>query len=200
MKIWTITTNDDDGIHTTVAYSEAAADVAERAYLISKWWGDIAALPADMEGARDAVYGQSGMLDSIHVDEHTITDHPDIAAAIASVDALDDLGNSDLAMVNDETMGAIQLAQLEVRAALTGLPDDGPAFGISPNLQDHAKSVTDAYRKAAQDQASDELEIDPDAYVAVSEDGDGAFVAAWLWVHESDAAKHLPPLPQETMQ
>jgi hypothetical protein len=195
MKIWTITMNDDDGIYTTVLYSQAAADVAERAYLISKWGGDIAALPADLEGARDAVYSQSGMIDSVHVDEHTIADHPDISAAIAAVDALDDLGDSELAMVNDETMDAIQHAQLEVRAALTGLPDDGPAFGVSPNLQDHADSVTDAYRKAAQDQATDDLEVDDNAYVAVSEDGDGAFVAAWLWVPESDAAKHLPKLP-----
>jgi hypothetical protein len=170
VKIWTITTDNRNGHECRIYYTAAAADAAALEACRNDWPQDEGPCPDDWRAAMEIIEQGDGLM--MWVEEHTITDHPDIAALIED---------------NDLMRGKMAA-------------DDGPAFVVSPNLQGHMDSVTDAYRKAAQDQATDDLEVDPEAYVAVSEDGDGAFVAAWLWVPESDAAKHLPPLSQETIQ
>jgi hypothetical protein len=46
---------------------------------------------------------------------------------------------------------------------------------------------TDAqYIEAANAQASDDLEIDPDAKVSRGDDGLGAWVSVWLWIADSE--------------
>lgn len=48
------------------------------------------------------------------------------------------------------------------------------------------EDIDDLFRSAAfQDWQSDEVQIDPDAIVSQSDAG--AFVAAWVWVSNSDA-------------
>lgn len=85
MKIWTVTENSDNGIITKAVTSQAAADALERQFLLNNWWSKDTPLPDDMETARDAVYAQAGMVDSVHVVEHDIDlnadDDPTIIAA-----------------------------------------------------------------------------------------------------------------------
>ena len=72
MKIWTVTENSDNGIITEVVTSQDQADALERQFLLNNWWDKETPLPEDMEAARDAVYAQAGMVDSVHVTEHDI--------------------------------------------------------------------------------------------------------------------------------
>lgn len=204
MKIWTITTEGDgEGTATAVYTTETAADTFAAQWVNSawvEWFGKAAApCPDDWRKAFAVLSDQTGYLGVLIVQPHDISHHPAIAAAIETLDEAEaivlqakkeevDLTPGDLIDVYDAIADASSL----LRGTITDQPE---AFGISPNLQDHADSVTDAYIKAAKDQADDDLEIDDLAYVAISDDGDGAFVAAWLWVPESDAAKHLPKLP-----
>lgn len=46
------------------------------------------------------------------------------------------------------------------------------------------------YRAAAKDAWHDEgiIEIDPDAEISQGEDGEGAYVQAWVWVSAGEAA------------
>jgi hypothetical protein len=58
---------------------------------------------------------------------------------------------------------------------------------IRAALDDLDNQAFAAYRAAAMEQSSEgELEIDPGAVVAQSDD-DGAYVMAWLWVSDDEA-------------
>jgi hypothetical protein len=121
MKIWTVTENSDNGIITKVVTSQYAADALERQFLHNYWWDKEKPLPVDMEAARDAVYAH-GMVDSVHVTEHDLSDHPAIAAALAAFDAMQDsIQEGEDMACNDETAAAMDNGWRGIREAL-GLP------------------------------------------------------------------------------
>lgn len=85
MKIWTITTDDHSGTVTVVYTTEAAADAAAMAFCREHWPKDAGPMPDDFTAAYERIeQGDSGLL---WMDEHDISDHPAIAAAIAATTA-----------------------------------------------------------------------------------------------------------------
>lgn len=84
MKIWTITTDTDMGTETSVWFTEAAANARATA-IVTNWYDDW--LRADNE-PRDHTDWQetyellqevSGFIDTLVVDEHDLSAHPDLA-------------------------------------------------------------------------------------------------------------------------
>ena len=83
MKIWTLTTNDDNGICTEVCLSKEAADNGAWSYVEHYWkeWDDSKPMPDDWRDAMEALEDCVGFIDSVHVEEHDISAHPAIRDA-----------------------------------------------------------------------------------------------------------------------
>ena len=80
MKIWTLTTNDDNGICTSVCLSEEAANNGAWSYVEHYWkeWDDSKPMPDDWRDAMEALEDCVGFIDSVHVEGHDISAHPAI--------------------------------------------------------------------------------------------------------------------------
>lgn len=72
MKIWTITTNDDEGVSTDVYLDEATAEIAAHEWVASYF--DTA--PEDWRHGFDLLQQRLGFMDSIHLQEQDLSEHP----------------------------------------------------------------------------------------------------------------------------
>lgn len=75
ITVYTVVTNDDNGINTSVYTTRSAADTAARSYL-QKYWDQCEMsepMPDSWQDAQEALSDIGGFIDSIHVDEHPTT-------------------------------------------------------------------------------------------------------------------------------
>lgn len=190
MKIWTITTDDHNGTQTVVHFTEAAADAAALAFCREHWPKDAGPMPEDFTAAYDLIQaGDSGL---IWIEEHDISDHPAIGAAIEATalaeTVIGKLAKGDLNLHTDQ--GAIMDAYDAVadgNCILRGkMAADDTTVGLSPNLQAELERQEAAYIAAARAYATDDLEFDDQPAVAIGDD-DGAFVSCWKWITTAEA-------------
>jgi hypothetical protein len=198
MKIWIITTDDDNGTQTAIHYTAEAAN-AQAVEIVTAWYDRH--LRADQEPREHTDWQETyellsdtiGFNNYLTFEEHDISAHPAIAKAIAAYDLMQDaIQESEDAACNDETVALMESGYVLVRAAL-GLPvaqdqaDDDAMFGISPELLSQVETDIDreeaAYRAAAirLHHRDGEIEINDNADVSLGDDP-GAYVQAWVWV------------------
>jgi hypothetical protein len=119
MKIWTITTDDNTGHTCNVFYTAAAADAAALEVCRKDWPKDEGPCPDNWRDAMEVIEDGDGLL--MWVEEHDISDHPAIASAHHAFDAMEDqIGDSETAACNDETMELIWEGKRNLTAAIGG--------------------------------------------------------------------------------
>lgn len=209
MKIWTITT-DHEGTQTAGHCTKEAAE-AQAVEIVTAWYDRH--LRGDTERRDHTDWRESyamlcdtvGFLECLTMEEHDISDHPAIAAAIEATalaeTVIGKLANGDLNLHTDQSaiMDAYD-AVADANCLLRGvMAPDEPTFGISPDLQAAMEAHESAYREAAKEHATDDLEFDDEPAVVFGDD-DGAFVSCWLWVSQTELPKHLQPKSEEFLQ
>ena len=88
MRIWTITTDNENCTSTGIACTQEEADAAALAFVESYWeaWMDEEPMPSDWQQALSDLQTKAGFMDSIVVEEHDISHHPDLQPVFIGID------------------------------------------------------------------------------------------------------------------
>lgn len=110
MKLWTITTNDDDGTRTATFFTQETADSAFARMVAASWtswYGEDKPMPEDAEQAYDQLSGEPGFFDQIHRDEFDLSYHPAVREARATLNValerlqMNDIGGEEAPFIED---------------------------------------------------------------------------------------------------
>lgn len=120
MKLWTITTQGDDGTKTAVHTSEAQA-VAQWARIVAASWVSVMGdkpMPDNTRAAYEILTDTAGFVDFVQIESHTVTDSDECRAALGQL--LEQVYQMHGLFPDDD--GAIQRAVEDAEAALEEPP------------------------------------------------------------------------------
>lgn len=124
MKIWTITTDDDNGTQTAIHTTRGAAEAQARE-IVAAWYERHVAADGeerdheDWQESYDILRDTVGFMNSLTLEEHDITTHPAVREALAALDLaqerlrMNDMDGEELPCIHDCAVAVALLTDAE---------------------------------------------------------------------------------------
>lgn len=124
MKIWTITTDDDNGTQTAIHTTQAAAEAKARE-IVAAWFARHVAEDGeerdhdDWRESYEILCDTVGFMNCLTIEEHDITTHPAVREALAALDLaqerlrMNDIDGEELPFIHDCAVAVAMLTDAE---------------------------------------------------------------------------------------